>query len=802
MSDIEKGMVFESLLHGGLGVYHDQMVRRSRFAGFDRGRFTRALELLVAKHEILRTGFNLSDYGTPVQLVYRQVPVALHYEDLAALPHSAQETTIQAFAREEMQRPFDVARAPLWRMAAFHLGHDELLFLFQCHHAIIDGWSDALLLTELNNLYLELGDHPGYAPAKLKASYRDFIVQHETDKRDDRIRAFWTQELAGCKRLDLFTDEEDGVLYGKALDPARFRQLEGLARELGTTVKAISLAAYVYLLKLLNYDPEVVAGLVTNTRPACEDGDKVLGCFLNTIPFRITLAESTPFDALVAEVHAKLIGLKGHEGLSLAGIAALHPQPAGAGNAFFDTFFNYVDFHSYRSLRREAPAPGEPAPADVRVKGTGTTNTFLDFTVNATGDLYTAGLFLRKKLKSGHSAEALVDLYFNILYRVLEAPRTALGGLDCLPAAERQQLLDGFNDTTGRLSGRPVDHRPVRSAGRADARRRGPGERRRVAYLPATRRAVGLPGRLPAVEVPPGGRRPGGRAAAAERVAGDRPAGRPQSGRRVRARRPGPSRRTHPLHPGRQRLQGTPRRGRTGRIPAPVGRLRRQAAPRGRVVAPGLRALHVGFYGPAQGLHAGAPGRGEPALLDVATLRVQPGRRGAAKNHLHLRRVGVGAFPTAVLGRPAGGVPQRRRRFARAAGGPGGAPRRYVHALRARHAQRVCGRPAGIAGTADRLNSLRLVVASGEALPAETVRAWYGQTAIPLHNLYGPTEASVDVTSYATGPHDRSIPIGPPGLEYPDLHCEPPQPAPAGRAPAKSASAVSNWPAATTGGPS
>ncbi|MYS07262.1 AMP-binding protein, partial [Streptomyces sp. SID6041] len=46
--------------------------------------------------------------------------------------------------------------------------------------------------------------------------------------------------------------------------------------------------------------------------------------------------------------------------------------------------------------------------------------------------------------------------------------------------------------------------------------------------------------------------------------------------------------------------------------------------------------------------------------------------------------------------------------------------------------------------------SLRLVVCSGEALPADLVTRFHGSAGdltIALENLYGPTEAAVDVTA-------------------------------------------------------
>lgn len=61
-----------------------------------------------------------------------------------------------------------------------------------------------------------------------------------------------------------------------------------------------------------------------------------------------------------------------------------------------------------------------------------------------------------------------------------------------------------------------------------------------------------------------------------------------------------------------------------------------------------------------------------------------------------------------------------------------------------------------------KLNSVRHVMASGEALPLQTVKKFYKKLKIPLHNLYGPTEASVDVSYHQTSENDSVIPIGRP----------------------------------------
>ncbi|HVR10280.1 MAG TPA: amino acid adenylation domain-containing protein, partial [Thermoanaerobaculia bacterium] len=62
------------------------------------------------------------------------------------------------------------------------------------------------------------------------------------------------------------------------------------------------------------------------------------------------------------------------------------------------------------------------------------------------------------------------------------------------------------------------------------------------------------------------------------------------------------------------------------------------------------------------------------------------------------------------------------------------------------------------------LPSLRQVMSSGEALPADLERQCCARLAAALHNLYGPTEAAVDVTSWACDPESPrgAVPIGRP----------------------------------------
>jgi amino acid adenylation domain-containing protein len=447
MSDIEKGMVYESLADESRGIYHDQLVQRKVLKDFDFSRFRQAVELLAGKHPILRTSFNLNDYETEVQLVHKKTTQPVHYKDISNLTREAQENSIRTFMRNELGIPFKFDEAPLWRLNVFNLGDDEIIFVFQTHHTIIDGWSDASFRTELYNLYLTLATDPLYIPAPLKSSYREYVIQQQISKKDPATQHFWQQELSGFSRLELFTGEDEHRSFAAYLNEEEFRELSATATQLNTTIKAVALGAYLYMLKVLHYDNEIVAGLVTNNRPDYEDGDKILGCFLNTIPLRLTIDDQETCGGFIARVNDKLLALKDYERLSMLEISQLHQQPGRTGNPFFDMIFNYVDFHAYNALQDDdASHEREAGLPELKVGGFGRTNTHLDFTVNVTAGKFKAGFSLTKKLKAGFSAEKLGALYFSILKSMVHAPEQPVYTLLQLSAAEKQ-LLATFNNT-------------------------------------------------------------------------------------------------------------------------------------------------------------------------------------------------------------------------------------------------------------------------------------------------------------------------------------------------------------------
>ncbi|HKH45556.1 MAG TPA: amino acid adenylation domain-containing protein, partial [Thermoanaerobaculia bacterium] len=137
--------------------------------------FRGALQEVVRRHEALRTTFT-DVQGRPVQVIAPDVPVELPLLDLSGLPAEAAEAEMRAQAGEEIRRPFDLVRGPLFRAILFRMGGEGHIAILTLHHIIADGWSLGVLIREISALYQSLAaGRPSPLPP-LPIQYADFAV--------------------------------------------------------------------------------------------------------------------------------------------------------------------------------------------------------------------------------------------------------------------------------------------------------------------------------------------------------------------------------------------------------------------------------------------------------------------------------------------------------------------------------------------------------------------------------------------------------------------------------------------------
>jgi len=454
-SDIQKGMLYHSMKERGL--YHDQMVHVVRYPDAYLSLLDHALALLIDKHPILRTGFYQGDGTELLQVVFSQGVADIRHHDLCSLSAPAQ----QAFIREALERdrdePFGLGLAGLFRLLVFRLGDGRSCLCLVCHHAIIDGWSEASFNTELHNTLVSLSSDPGFHPSGLAHSYLDFVIDQELASRDAVLRSYWQDELKDYKRFSFSSVEEEAVYrtHYSRLDESLLAGLNAWNHSSGVSVRALCFSAFVYGLYMLSYDNDLTVGMVTNNRPALEDGDRILGCFLNTVPFRVTVPGEGSWLSFVEGINTKLNGQKAYERLSFSKIVSALKESAGEQNPITDVLFNYVDFHVYDALEREELSEGggsalseqEGADGGEAVVGETRNNSLFNLNVDRTGGGLNLSLCYQSNFVSGDMVERFMVYYHRILELMLREPEGGIGIGAVLGSGEQEELLYGFNAT-------------------------------------------------------------------------------------------------------------------------------------------------------------------------------------------------------------------------------------------------------------------------------------------------------------------------------------------------------------------
>jgi amino acid adenylation domain-containing protein/non-ribosomal peptide synthase protein (TIGR01720 family) len=334
---------------------------------FDGARLQHAVTQLVARHEALRTTFELHD-GQPQQRVHAQLEAAVDVRDLRGEPHA--EDVARAYVEDVAHRSFDLERGPLLRVAMLTLSEHEHVLSLVVHHIVSDGWSLDLAIAELSQLY------NGTQLPALPVQYVDYAHWQRAWGRGPELQRqleYWKAELGGEQPvLDLPLDHPRpaeqsfrGALWKRELDPALSARLHDVARSEGVTMFMLLLATWQTLLYRLTGEPDVRVGVPVTNRSRIET-EALIGLFVNTQVLRAQLRGELSFSAHLQQVKRSALGASAHRDLPFEQLVeALQPERSLGHNPLFQVTYNHA------SAAHTAPTPAlELSELAWRARGT------------------------------------------------------------------------------------------------------------------------------------------------------------------------------------------------------------------------------------------------------------------------------------------------------------------------------------------------------------------------------------------------------------------------------------------------
>ncbi|MEW2813213.1 amino acid adenylation domain-containing protein [Streptomyces massasporeus] len=482
----QERLVFLDVLEGAGPAYTIPALWRLT-GPLDHDRLADAFDVLVARHDVLRTRFTLVD-GVAHQ------DIDAHWKGLDRREARSLDDAVRE-VRDLVREPFDLAAGPLFKAVVYRVAEDEHVLAVVLHHAVSDGWSMGVLIRELQLCY------DGTPLPELPVRYADFAAWQRTELSADRLAvglAHWRRRLADLPALELPTDRPRPAVRDRAGDAVRFSvrpelvdELEQLGRRHGATLFMTLLAACQALLGRWSGQTDFAVGTPVAGRDRPEVRD-VVGFFLNTLVLRADLSGDPTFDELLARVRDDALDAYEHQDMPFGRLVEeLRPERDLSRSPLFQAMFSFNDWDL--DTLRLGTAHGSALPADrgavkldltlELVRGPGGLAGTIDFTTD---------IFDRD------TVERMAEAYTALLGAVVAEPTARIGDI-ALTGADKASTATAPAARHGRpLLDRLADQ--VREAPDATAVISG---RERVTYAELDRRANRLARHLVGLGVTP-----------------------------------------------------------------------------------------------------------------------------------------------------------------------------------------------------------------------------------------------------------------------------------------------------------
>ncbi|AYF48306.1 amino acid adenylation domain-containing protein [Pseudomonas fluorescens] len=403
--------------------------------------FMGALQQVVARHDILRTGVVWEGLDSPVQVVWREARLSVQAVELDPADGAIIEQLHGRFDARHYR--LDITQAPLLRMVyAEDPDNARVAAILLFHHLALDHTAMAVVGQEMRAfLFNQAQDLPAPAP------FRNYVAQARLGVSAQEHEHFFRAMLGDVDEPTLPFGVQDVQGDGRAieeaeqaLDAALARRVRGQARQLGVSAASLMHLAWAQVLGLVSGRDDVVFGTVLMGRLQAGDGaDRALGMFINTLPLRVDVAASAA--VAVRATHARLSALLGHEHASLA--LAQRCSGVAASTPLFSALLNYR-----HTTPDEIARDGHGIWTGVQLLGGEERSNYpLTLSVDDLGDGFGLNVLALPQIGAERLCSYMLGAVEQLVATLESAPDTPLKRLPILSVAERDTLLRDFNAT-------------------------------------------------------------------------------------------------------------------------------------------------------------------------------------------------------------------------------------------------------------------------------------------------------------------------------------------------------------------
>ncbi|KER01778.1 non-ribosomal peptide synthetase [Photorhabdus temperata] len=438
LSPLQDGILFHHLLESE----GDPYLLISQMAFADRtllDNYLTVVQRIIDRHDILRTAFIWQGLSVPAQVVWRQAQLSVTELTLDPADGPISDQLIGRFNPRHYR--LDLGRAPLLHFVIAQEGAGGRWILFEYQHHLIGDHTTLEVMNREVQAYLTGQEDSLPEPTP----FRNLVAQARLGVSQAEHISFFTEMLAEVDEptlsfglTEVHRDGSQVMESHRMLTTELNDRLRSQARHLGVSLAALCHLAWAQVLSRTSGQEKVVFGTVLFGRMQAGDGaDSGMGLFINTLPLRLDMDETSVRDSVQA-AHSRLAGLLAHEHTSLA--LAQRCSSVRGEIPLFNSLFNY--------RHNVLPATTDELISGIEfIDGQERTNYPLALSVEDFGE----SLGLTAQVVQPIDPERICGYMQQALESLIEAleqaPETPVRTLNILPETEHTLLLKTWNAT-------------------------------------------------------------------------------------------------------------------------------------------------------------------------------------------------------------------------------------------------------------------------------------------------------------------------------------------------------------------
>jgi non-ribosomal peptide synthetase component F/thioesterase domain-containing protein/acyl carrier protein len=273
-----------------------------------------SLQFILNKHDILR-----SVYSADGKTFFIKESLVIH---LPCIDLTNSENPVEEFTRikqDEVLTPFDIQNGTCIRFVLVKT-HDQVhSLLVSAHHIVCDGWSFAILLSEIGQAYSAKVLNQE-TPSSDGSQFVEYAIEELKNTSDNSHKSFWFEQFKLPLKVNTFpTDFVRPAYRTYASQFLKIDIADDLAKKVkrlgitqGCSLYNVLMANFMILIKRISQSQDIVVGVASAAQSGTGKHDLV-GHLVNLLPLKTSLDEDLVFTKFLRSLRTTMLDAFEHQ---------------------------------------------------------------------------------------------------------------------------------------------------------------------------------------------------------------------------------------------------------------------------------------------------------------------------------------------------------------------------------------------------------------------------------------------------------------------------------------------------------